>query len=77
MTDATTETEAERRDALQSTYTTAYTQVRGAYHDIDDFRAKLLGFVPVVSGVGAFSSKTSPGCRQRRSFSGLPAFSAR
>jgi hypothetical protein len=34
-------------------YTTAYEQVCTTYHAIDDFRAKLLGFLPVVSGIGA------------------------
>jgi hypothetical protein len=34
-------------------YTTAYEQVCTTYHAIDDFRAKLLGFLPVVSAAGA------------------------
>jgi len=32
----------------------AYTEVCRAYERIDDFRAKLLGFLPVVSGIGLF-----------------------
>ena len=55
MTDATTVTETERLQALQRTYTTAYSEVCTTYHAIDDFRAKLLGFLPVVSGVGALA----------------------
>lgn len=33
---------------------TAYQQVCTSYHAIDDFRAKLLGFLPLVSGAGIF-----------------------
>jgi len=33
---------------------TSYQEVCKAYHAIDDFRAKLLGFLPLVSGVGIF-----------------------
>jgi hypothetical protein len=32
----------------------AYTLLCGSYHAIDDFRAKLLGYLPVVSGAGIF-----------------------
>jgi hypothetical protein len=33
---------------------TAYQEVCTSYHAIDDFRAKLLGFLPLVSGTGIF-----------------------
>jgi hypothetical protein len=33
---------------------TAYQEVCKSYHAIDDFRAKLLGFLPLVSGTGIF-----------------------
>ncbi len=33
---------------------TAYAEVCQSYHLIDDFRAKLLGFLPLVSGTGIF-----------------------
>ena len=32
----------------------AYKEVCATYHRIDDFRAKLLGFLPVASGAGIF-----------------------
>lgn len=32
----------------------AYEEVCNSYHRIDDFRAKLLGFLPLVSGTGLF-----------------------
>ena len=54
-------TEAERFEAQQNNYRTAYTQVCESYHKIDDFRAKLLGFLPVVSGVGALALVNSEG----------------
>jgi hypothetical protein len=34
--------------------TSAYAEVCRSYERIDDFRAKLLGFLPLVSGVGLF-----------------------
>jgi hypothetical protein len=39
----------------ETPYMTAYAEVCKTYHAIDDFRAKLLGFLPVVSGVGALA----------------------
>ncbi len=33
---------------------TAYAEVCGSFHRIEDFRAKLLGFLPLVSGTGIF-----------------------
>ena len=32
----------------------AYTLLCTSYHAIDDFRSKLLGFLPIASGVGIF-----------------------
>jgi hypothetical protein len=32
----------------------AYEQICSSCHDIDDFRAKLLGFLPLISGAGIF-----------------------
>jgi hypothetical protein len=42
--------EADKRKAL----ITAYQEVCRSYERIDDFRAKLLGFLPLVSGTGLF-----------------------
>ncbi len=38
----------------EDTLKTAYTEVCHSYHLIDDFRARLLGFLPLVSGTGIF-----------------------
>jgi hypothetical protein len=42
-------------DATVNHSATAYAHVCDSYHKIDEFRAKLLGFLPVVSGVGALT----------------------
>ncbi len=34
--------------------TTAYTQVCTSYHDLEDFRTKVLGFLPLASGAGIY-----------------------
>jgi hypothetical protein len=38
----------------QTALRAAYTEVCQSYERIDDFRAKLLGFLPLVSGTGLF-----------------------
>jgi hypothetical protein len=50
MQDRTVETDEGQRVSLVA----AYGEVCRAYERIDDFRAKLLGFLPVVSGAGLF-----------------------
>ena len=47
------------RQALE----TMYKEVAAQHDKIDDFRAKLLGFLPIVTGVGLFTvlEKASPG----------------
>jgi hypothetical protein len=53
--EARNKAEAKKDADAQQNYTTAYSQVCTTYHSIDEFRAKLLGFLPVVSGVGALA----------------------
>jgi hypothetical protein len=48
--DSTEQREADKRKAL----ITAYQEVCRSYERIDDFRAKLLGFLPFVSATGLF-----------------------
>lgn len=42
------------RESRDDNVKDVYSQVCSAYERIDDFRAKLLGFLPVVSGGGLF-----------------------
>jgi hypothetical protein len=44
----------------------AYDQLCESYHAIDDFRAKLLGFLPLATGAGIlFAAKEGPSLLQR------------
>lgn len=45
------DTSNENNEALK----TIYDQIRTSYHSVDDFRAKLLGILPLVSGVAIFN----------------------
>lgn len=44
----------ETTDNRKSALTTAYQEVCKGYHAIDNFRARLLGFLPLASGAGVF-----------------------
>jgi hypothetical protein len=51
MSDDTSETGASD-DSWMSARITAYTEVCRSYNAVDDFRAKLLALLPIVSGAG-------------------------
>jgi hypothetical protein len=46
--------EEQKTESTKEEFKTAYAEVCQSYHLIDDFRAKLLGFLPLVSGTGIF-----------------------
>jgi hypothetical protein len=52
-TDTATTTSINRSEGLSVPFlTTAYNQLCASYHAVDDFRGKLLGFLPLVTGGG-------------------------
>jgi hypothetical protein len=50
----TTVVSADANHHLNDNLTTAYTQVCTSYHDLEDFRTKVPGFLPLASGAGIY-----------------------
>jgi hypothetical protein len=81
MTESGIESRRAAGNALSGSRTAAYERVCESYHAVDDFRTKLLGFLPVATGTGVFlllSGKSdligTDTSRVRHSLSAIGAF---